>query len=182
MHSRVHVIPYPVLFQRFLCTVRAQKPCSACIGSVRFGSDLQSSGAADRFQIALVPNAVQTARRDSRVFSDLHGHVSRLNGWHDVHNFATAGRLDPADPVEEAAGGSQGTKVMHWNELLWCKTVQNKLGGSFVFISLYAPESGRVICAARKKGGDRGVMKKLVEVTRPPTAINNGAARKEQPA
>jgi hypothetical protein len=108
VHSKVHKTQFPVLFQRFLCTAHAQKPCSACIGSVRFGSDRQSSGAADRFQIALVHNAVQTARRDSRVFSNLYGHVSRLNGWRDVHNLATAGRLDPADPVEKAPGGSQG--------------------------------------------------------------------------
>jgi hypothetical protein len=112
VHSRVHRIPYTVLFQRFLCTAHAQKPCSACIGSVRFGSDRQSSGAADRFQIAHLHNAVQTARRDGRVFSNLYGHASFINGWRDVHNFATAGRLDPADPVEEAGGGSQGTRVM----------------------------------------------------------------------
>ena len=124
VHSRVHRILYPVLFQRFLCTVYAKRPCSACIGSARFASDRQSSGATDRFPIASVHNQVQTARRKSRVFSDLYGHMLRLNGWRNVHNFAAAEQPDPADPVEGAFGGSQGTRVMRRNKVLRRKTAQ----------------------------------------------------------
>jgi hypothetical protein len=35
VHSQVHRIPYPFLFQWFLCTAQAKKPCPACIGVLR---------------------------------------------------------------------------------------------------------------------------------------------------
>ena len=39
-----------------------------------------------------------------------------------------------------------------------------------------------MICTVCKRGVDRGVMKKLIEVELPPGSINNAALRKEQPA
>jgi hypothetical protein len=32
VHSKVHRIPHPLLFQWFLCTLQAKKRCPACIG------------------------------------------------------------------------------------------------------------------------------------------------------
>jgi hypothetical protein len=37
-------------------------------------------------------------------------------------------------------------------------------------------------CTVCKRGGNRGVMKKLIAGELPPGPINNAAARKEQPA
>jgi hypothetical protein len=76
VHSKVHRIPRPFLFQWFLCTAQAKKLCLACIG------------------------------------------------------FA----------------------VMRPNNLQWRKTAQRRRGRSRVFMDLYAPECGRIICAIGSKG------------------------------
>jgi hypothetical protein len=59
-----------------------------------------------------------------------------------------------------------------------CKTNSKAL----FFIDLYAPGSGRMTCTVCKRGGNRGVMKKLIAGELPPGSVNNAASRKEQPA